>query len=217
MNMTRKAGMMVLTAALAMGISAGTAAAADMVLRVNVNASDGTKVEVSAPLSLLDVLKTNIPGPVPFSMDEMVPLVDELVQNLETMKGQDIVRVEGEDEIRVSVAEADSPKDLNFLRVFVKPAGGGEPTIHFTVPKGLIILASHIGNKFVEAHGDEFFSHMGHRPAPPKPPKPAVGEVIKIEPAKPMTAETDPEIDIEELAKRIQAEIMESILKELRK
>lgn len=144
----------------------------DLVIRVKVDASDGTKVEGSAPLGLLEVIKSSVSLPF-LNKDEFNPLVDALIQDLESIKGRDLLRVEAEDKVRVWVDEVDDdhPEEINFVQFMVDPADDDEPTIQVCLPKGLFFLISNIGDQFMKLYGEQIFSAIQqHQPPFPIPP-----------------------------------------------
>jgi hypothetical protein len=147
---------------------------AESLIKAEVQAQDGTEINVSVPLSLLEILKTSFKGPIAISDEEICPLVDSLISDLESLQGQDLVRIENKDNVRVWVAELDGehPEQANFIEVNVEPAGEDQPDIQVRLPKGLILLASCIGNKVMELQGQEIFNMI---PKPPVPPAPFEG------------------------------------------
>ncbi len=161
-------------AILSISMLTGAAYADDLLIRAEINSGDGSQVKISAPLCLLELLKTSIPRPVGIDREEISPLVDSFIEDFETMKGQDLVRVEGKENVHVWVDEIESPEDANFIKIDVDE-GDDAPEVHLRIPKGLLFLVSHIGNKFVEMHGEHMFPmmkrHMPHPPAPCPPEK----------------------------------------------
>lgn len=206
------------------GICMGTLAD-DLLLRAEVSASDGTEIQISVPLCLLELLKTSIPAPVPISKEELSPLIDALMSDLASMKGSDLVRVEDEDEVHIWIDDVKSnkPEEANFIKVDVHPGDDDEPVVHVCIPKGLIILASHIGNKVLEAHSQELFSQFGKLPPIPAPPALHIEkqkEKVDAQKEKAKKAVKEAEKlkkDAENSAEKIKSEVLEKVIKELLK
>ncbi len=157
------------------GFAATGALAQESVIRAEINPPDGTKINFSAPLSLLQTLKSSIPGQLVQDKGAVEQAVDELIGEFDSIRGKDLVRVEGPIHARIWVDEAngDNPEDLNFIQVRVKPGDGNQPEVQIRIPKGMIFLISCITDQFLAKYGDEIFSairqNLPHHPQPPMP------------------------------------------------
>lgn len=182
-------------------VASGASAAEKLLIRVEVDAPDGTHIVASAPLCLLETLKTTVIGPMKVDKEEITPIIDSLVSDFESLRGQDIIRVDAEAKIRVWVDEVDDdhPEEANFIQANVKPGGEDQPEIQIRIPKGLVFLASFVSNQFMETYGEQLFQqfqhmehmkHMHHMntmmvpPAPPVPPHPGEHQWQSDEPGQ---------------------------------
>ena len=152
-------------------IAAGPVFAEELLIRGEIFAPDGTEVFVSAPVSLLETLKMPVPCPQPIDQGKMEELVDSLMEDIHSMKGQALLLVEGKkQEIRfwVDAVDPDMPEEANFLKVMVLPANEKQPEVNLRIPKGLFFLTSFVGNHIMETQGQQLFQMMQqHLPKPP--------------------------------------------------
>ncbi|MFB3785504.1 MAG: hypothetical protein ACE15F_03955 [bacterium] len=195
--------------------------AQESVIRAEINPPDGTKINFSAPLSLLQTLKTSIPGQLVQDRGEIEGAVDELISEFDSIRGKDLVRVEGPVQARIWVDEAngDDPEDLNFIQVRVQPAGGNQPDIQIRIPKGMIFLVSCITDQFFAKYGDEIFSairqNIPHQPQPPMPGE-KMEKAMKKMIEKPEKSEKWENKEMPMDPKAIKKAVLEGILKELK-
>ena len=129
----------------------------DYLLRVEVKDGRGGKdsVSVSAPLSLIYTIYGCMPREIIKTCEELELTPKEILAELEKLKGEDLVRVEGSESVRVWLdpVTSDTRKDLGYFRVHVKD---GDDDIKVCIPRGLIQLAGKIVkrldlvNRFVE-------------------------------------------------------------------
>lgn len=206
------------------GFAATGVVAQESVIRAEINPPDGTKINFSAPLSLLQTLKTSIPGQLVQDRGEIERAVDELISEFDSIRGKDLVRVEGPVHVRIWVDEAngDNPEDLNFIQVRVQPAGGNQPEVQIRIPKGMIFLISCITDQFFAKYGDEIFSAIRQNiPHPHQPPMSWPGEKMEKEMKKKIEKQEKPEKwDKKEMPgdpEAIKKAVLEGILKELKK
>lgn len=114
-------------------------------LRVEVQ-DHGETVKVSIPMIILDSVYAAMPKEVHEACVQLDLTPEVIFKELSAMEGEDIVRVTGEDQIRVwfDTITSENQKDLNFVTVFVKEKEEGGDEIHVKVPKGLIKLAARV-------------------------------------------------------------------------
>lgn len=96
---------------------------------------------ISVPLSLLDVVFEVLPGEIREMAEKTGLRPEKIREELATVQGQDLVRVKGEDNIRVWIESVayENRKDLEFVRVHVQESG--EHAIDVCLPRGLVQLA----------------------------------------------------------------------------
>ncbi len=150
MNRVMKSGL-ILSLLLVMGLFSSFVVSAepnteDYFLRVEVNEQHGQAVEISAPISLLDTLYSVMPKEIKELCKELKLKPADIVRELESMAGKDLVRVSGEDHIRVWMEPStpENKKDLEFFKVHVKEGREKGHEIDVCLPKGLIRLAGHV-------------------------------------------------------------------------
>ncbi len=129
----------------------------DSLLRVEVKTQKGDIVKVSAPTSLLDVLYRVMPKEIKQISTEVQLTPDEILKELKTLDGEDLVRVEGTGEVRVWIDDAiESQRDLGFIKVYFKEAKENGHVVNVCIPRGLVHLAGRVASqlglvdKFVE-------------------------------------------------------------------
>jgi len=202
-----------------LGFTTTSALAQESIIRAEINPHDGTRISLSAPLSLLETLKMSVPGQLVQDKEEIIRMVDELIGEFDSIRGKDLVRVEGPDKVRIWVDEAngDNPEDLNFIQVKVQPAGGNQPAVQIRIPKGLFFLISCITDQFFAKYGDEIFAAIRqniHHPLQPSIPGEGGEKAMKkMEMKEKKPDKQEKPVDPEAIKKAV----MESILKELQK
>jgi hypothetical protein len=115
-------------------------------LRVEVQQQNGETVKVSVPMGILDSLYSAMPKEIHEACVQLELTPELIYKELSTMQGEDLVRITGEDQVRVwfeNIAP-ESQKDTNFVTVFVKEKEEGGDEIHVKVPKGLVKLAARV-------------------------------------------------------------------------
>ena len=136
----------------------GDAFANAMIVRGDINIDDGPKISFSAPVGLLQALKTSGISAMVENKEELYRLIDSLMGELESMKENHllVLRAKNEVEAHVWVEEAnrDEPMRANFIFVDIAP-GNHEPEVSLRLPQGIFFLGSFIGNQFVEKRGKE--------------------------------------------------------------
>ena len=145
-------------ATLIFSVLIGDAFANTMIVRGDINIDDGPKISFSAPVALLQALKTSGISAMVENKEELCRLIDSLMGELESMKENHllILRAKNEVEAHVWVEEAnsDEPMRANFVFVDIAP-GKHEPEVSLRLPQGVFFLCSFIGNQFVEEHRKE--------------------------------------------------------------
>jgi hypothetical protein len=133
----------------------GDAFADAMIVRGDINIDDGPKISFSAPVGLLQALKTSGISAMVENKEEFRSLIDSLIGELESMRENHllVLRAKNEVEAHVWVEEVnrDEPMRANFVFVDVAP-GKHELEVSLRLPQGIFLLGSFIGNQFVEEH-----------------------------------------------------------------
>lgn len=141
-----------------LALVASGAFAGDLLVRGKVAAPDGTAINFSVPVQLLEAVKTSGISALVQDKDKFNEIVDSLMGDLESIKGKNLVEISmGKMGARVSVEEAaeDRPEEANFIKVDVKPAERDQPEVHFSLPKGIFFLGAFIGNQLMETYGKD--------------------------------------------------------------
>ena len=129
-----------------------------MIVRGDINIDDGPKISFSAPVGLLQALKTSGISAMVENKEELHRLIDSLMSELESMKENHLLVLKAENEVEAHVwveeANRDEPMRTNFVFVDVAP-GNHEPEVSLRLPQGIFFLGSFIGNQFVEEHRKE--------------------------------------------------------------
>ncbi|MDX9753301.1 MAG: hypothetical protein RBU29_05030 [bacterium] len=191
------------------------ASAEELMIRGEINPADGTQIRISAPVSLLETLKSPMPAPFKVDQEKLCALVDGMLGDIASMKGQNLALVEGKDMVRFWVDGVDegNPAEANFIKVSVQPAEEGQPKIEVCIPKGLFLLASFLGNVIMEQQGEQFFKMMGHS-MPPLPPVPM--EKPKHEEPQKHMEQPEKSKDHAPNPEEIKNEILKGIIKDLK-
>jgi hypothetical protein len=115
----------------------------NLLLRVDVEKHGEESVKISVPLSLLDVVFEVLPGEIREMAEKTGLRPEKIREELATVQGQDLVRVKGEDNIRVWIESVayENRKDLEFVRVHVQESGEHAHEIDVCLPRGLVQLA----------------------------------------------------------------------------
>ena len=117
-------------------------------LKVEVEKQQGDdakdKVSISAPMSLFQIVFDLIPSEVKKPLEEKGIKLEQMLQEIEKLQGQDLVRIKGPDNVRIWVepVTSENQKDVGFLKVNVVKTGKEKQDINICVPKGLIKLIS---------------------------------------------------------------------------
>ncbi|HQH74729.1 MAG TPA: hypothetical protein PK360_21820 [bacterium] len=141
--------LLTLAAVLCLGLvnTAPAAAPADQsVLRVEVQTSDEQTVKISVPLSIMDTVYKVLPKDILRICKDLKLTPDVIRQEFAQMEGEDIVRMTGEENVRVWIepVNPDNQKELGFVRVFVKEGGEHGQEVNVCVPRGLVQLVGQV-------------------------------------------------------------------------
>lgn len=148
---------------LALAALPAAAMAGGFAIHVNVDMPDGGKVEASIPSGLLEILKEPSPEPIPFTREELEPLVDRILMELESIKGGELVLIDfpgGRISAKVEEVGDDRPELLNFLQVRIDPSEEGRPKIQLAIPTGAFFLLNHIATRVIEEIGPELLGEL---------------------------------------------------------
>ena len=118
----------------------------DYLLRVEVQDKHGESVTVSAPLALLHTVFALLPKDIKRLCEETKLNPDQIIKEITNMEGKDLVRVVGDENVRVWFEPITSQNraELGFIKVHVKEGGEHGETIDVCVPRGLVQLAGQI-------------------------------------------------------------------------
>lgn len=168
----------ILSCLIVVSLSSG-ALADEMLIRGAIAAPDGTEIEFSVPISVIQTLKTSGLSAMVKDKAQFNELVDGLIGDLSSLKGENLVEVEMEGcgvQITVDEVEGIDPIETHFVHIDIDPAGENQPKIEFRIPNGIFFLGGFIGNQFMELHGKDFMEMfkkqiMAHHAMPPASPK----------------------------------------------
>ncbi len=141
-------------------IFATGAFAGDLLIRGEVNVPDGTEINFTIPLKVLEAIKTSGLSAMVNDKEHLNELVDSLIADLASMKGRDLIEIEMDGHgisVEVDEVDEDQPEEANFIQLDVSPAGENVPDIKIRIPKGIIFLCTFICNQFIEINGEELF------------------------------------------------------------
>ena len=145
-------------ATLIFSIFIGNASADTIIVRGDINIDDGPKISFSAPIGLLQALKTSGISAMVENKEELCHLIDSLIGELESIKGNHLLMLKAKNEVEAHVwveeANRDESMRANFVFVDIAP-GKHEPEVSLRLPQGIFLLGSFIGNQFVEEHRKE--------------------------------------------------------------
>lgn len=115
----------------------------DALLRIEVSSHHGDEVEVSVPLSVFKTSFAIMPKKIRQLCRDLELTPDMITDELKTMMGEDLVRITGEDHVRVYVEPISSQSiaSQGFVQVHVKEAGHSGNNIHIWIPRGLVTIA----------------------------------------------------------------------------
>ena len=117
----------------------------EFLLRVEVQ-NHSENVSISAPLALLNTLFNLLPKDVLRLCNETNLTPERITKELTSLKGEDVVRITGGDNVRVWLEPVtpQNEKDLGFVKVHVKEGRNNGDEINVCVPRGLVQLAGQI-------------------------------------------------------------------------
>lgn len=115
-------------------------------LRVEIQHNHGESVKISVPLSLIDAIYAVMPKEIHEACVELELTPETILKELATLDGEDLVRMTGEEQVRVwfETITDETKADINFVTVFVKEGNEKGHEIHVKVPKGLIKLVAKV-------------------------------------------------------------------------
>ncbi len=115
-------------------------------LRVEFQDNHGETVKISVPLGLIDAIYAVMPKEIHEACVELDLTPEMIYKELATLNGEDLVRMTGEEQVRVwfETITDETKNDINFVTVFVKEGNEEGHEIHVKVPKGLIKLAARV-------------------------------------------------------------------------
>lgn len=113
---------------------------------VHVKAQHGETVDISFPPSLLNTVYTVMPRKIQRLCNEMDLTPEIILAELETLDGDDLVRIEGQDEVRIWLEPVDEEnrRDLGFVHVRVDEGRDDGNVVNVRVPQGLARIAGNV-------------------------------------------------------------------------
>lgn len=122
----------------------------DFLLRVEVVNPGKESVKISAPLSLIDSVFDLLPREIRDLSEKVGLRPEEIRKELETVQGQDLVRIEGKEKVRIWLEPVtpENRSDLGFVKVHVREMGEHGEEINVCVPRGLVQLAAGVIKTF---------------------------------------------------------------------
>lgn len=112
----------------------------EKILKVNIQAEDGVKIDASLPFSVLEQALDSLPPAVHEVMKEQQVIAKEMIAELKHMEGRDLVRIKGKNNVSVGVVRWESEED-DFIKVMIRPGEEEVDEINICLPKGLAALA----------------------------------------------------------------------------
>ncbi len=118
----------------------------DALLKIEVQSNHGDEVYVSVPLSVVKTAFKIMPRKIRNLCRDLELTPEMITDELKTMPGEDLVRITGEDNVRIYVepVSMDSTVEQGFVTVHVKEGGHDGNTVNVWVPRGLVSLAGTI-------------------------------------------------------------------------
>lgn len=121
-------------------------------LRVEVKSHSGEHVSVSVPVSILDTVYEVFPEELKDFCKGIDLTPKAIVEALEELEGEDLLSVEGKDNVRVWLEPVTNQnrKDLGFVKVHVSKVEGddSETVVNLKVPRGLVQLLGIAADEF---------------------------------------------------------------------
>ncbi len=113
--------------------------------RIEVKGGHGEEVSVSAPLSLLGTLYDIMPSEIHKMFEKSDLTIEKIINELEKLEGEDLVRVTGEENVRIwcEPVTNSNRKDLGFVKIHVEE-DDDDVEVNVVIPRGLIQLAGSI-------------------------------------------------------------------------
>ncbi len=155
--MKRTLGLQTLFCALVLMGMTGTIFAADsnidrMVLRIHVEEGDDTKVDISVPLSLVQIVYEAVPKEIKKEIEQTGISPMDVLNELKALEGNDFINISGKDNVRIWIDnERDRNSDaLKCIRIEVEENGNDGDNIKINIPVGLVQLASAIVPQLIE-------------------------------------------------------------------
>jgi hypothetical protein len=150
-------------AMLVLSFFTGEIFAETIIIRGEISIADGREICFSAPVGILEALKTSGISALVENKDEFCRLIDALGGELESAKDNDLLIFKAKNEAEAHVwleeADGDEPMRDNFVFVDIE-AGENEPEVSLRLPQGIFFLSSFIGNQLAEIHGEEVLETM---------------------------------------------------------
>jgi hypothetical protein len=121
-------------------------------LRVEVKSHEGEHVSVSVPVSILDTVYEVFPEELKTFCEDIEITPKAIIQALEELEGEDLLNIEGNDNVRVWLEPVtnDTRKELGFLKVNITKVEGdeSETVVNLKIPRGLIQLIGIAADQF---------------------------------------------------------------------
>ncbi len=114
----------------------------DALLKIEVK-SHHEDISVSVPLSVMKTAFAVMPKKIRTLCRDLELTPDMIASELKIMEGEDLVRITGEENVRVWVepVSLDSSVEQGFVQVHVREGGHHGTNVHIWVPRALVSLA----------------------------------------------------------------------------
>ncbi len=130
---------------------------ADLLLMVDINHDDDESIKVSVPFSVFYMLVDVFPKDTHEAFEKELGLnIKQVLNEFGKMKGMDIIKVEGSENVSVRLEEPVSDEEknnLNFLKVQIRENGRNGEKIDVCLPVGLIKMAHQIAANVIKQTG----------------------------------------------------------------
>jgi hypothetical protein len=116
----------------------------EFILRLEVFSPGSEVVKISAPLSLIHTVFDLLPAKIRNLTEKGGLEPEQIVKELETLGGEDLVRIEGRDNVRIWLEPVtnENRRDLGFLKIHVREMNRHGQEINVCLPRGLVQLAA---------------------------------------------------------------------------
>lgn len=118
-----------------------------LILRIEADIPDGPQLKASVPISCLEALLYTVAHEFKKEGQKPLFIVEELFNQIRESEGRHLVSIAGDQQkIQIWVEEAagEAERDLNFIKLYMKPERDKDMEINICLPKGLVELAGYM-------------------------------------------------------------------------